>query len=155
MLEYFGDPDATRAAVSDDGFYRSGYLGYTQPDGRFVYLTRLGDSLRLGGFLVNPAEIEAVIQEIPGIAACQVVGVSRHDGLKAVAFVILRTGAPLDEPAVVRHTAARLAQYKVPQRVFPIDVFPVTPGANATKIQRHRLRELAEQLMRSHEKETK
>jgi fatty-acyl-CoA synthase len=147
MVEYFGDPDATRAAVTDDGFYRSGDLGYTQPDGRFVYLTRLGDALRLGGFLVNPAEIEAVVQEAPGVAACQVVGVPRHDGLRPVAFVILEAGAPLDEPIVIRHAAARLAKYKVPQRVFPIDAFPVTPGANATKIQRHRLRELAERLM--------
>ena len=155
MMEYFGDPDATRAALTDDGFYRSGDLGYTQPDGRFVYLSRLGDSLRLGGFLVNPAEIEAVIQETPGIAACQVVGVPHHDGLRPVAFVILKAGAPLDEPTVVRHAAARLAKYKVPQRVFPIDSFPVTPGANATKIQRHRLRELAERLMRSHEGEAK
>ncbi|MBI3936350.1 MAG: hypothetical protein HY323_05185 [Betaproteobacteria bacterium] len=48
---------------------------------------------------------------------------------------------------MIGHAAARLAKYKVPQRVFPIDVFPATPGANATRIQRHKLRELAERLM--------
>jgi fatty-acyl-CoA synthase len=43
--------------------------------------------------------------------------------------------------------AARLARYKVPLRVFPVDAFPVTPGANATKIQKGRLREMAEALL--------
>jgi fatty-acyl-CoA synthase len=149
MVGYLDDADATRAALTDDGYYRSGDLGYTEPDGGFVYLTRLGDSLRLGGYLVNPAEIEAVVQDVPGIAACQVVGVPRPSGLKPVAFVIVKEGALLDEQSVVRHTSARLARYKVPQRVFAIDAFPVTAGANATKIQKHRLRELAEALMQA------
>lgn len=148
MSEYFDDPGATHAVLTGNGFYRSGDLGYTVPDGRFVYLTRLGDSLRLGGFLVNPVEIEAVVQEVPGITACQVVGVPREDGLKPVAFVILERDLTLDEQFVIRHATARLAHYKVPQRVFPIDVFPVTVSANATKIQKHKLRELAQELMR-------
>ena len=41
MVEYFGNPEATRAAFGDDGFYRSGDLGYTTPDARFVFLTRM------------------------------------------------------------------------------------------------------------------
>jgi len=42
---------------------------------------------------------------------------------------------------------ARLAKFKVPRRIFPIDAFPVTPGANATKIQKGRLREMAQALL--------
>jgi fatty-acyl-CoA synthase len=147
MAAYHGNPEATREAFSADGYYRSGDLGFTQPDGRFVYLTRIGDSLRLGGFLVSPAEIEAVVQEAPGIAACQVVGVPRAAGLAPVAFVLLQDGAVLDEAAVIARVSARLARYKVPQRIFRLDAFPVTPGANATKIQKGRLREMAEALL--------
>jgi fatty-acyl-CoA synthase len=143
MLGYHDDPAATLAAFTDDQYYKSGDLGFSKPDGRSVYLTRIGDSLRLGGFLVSPAEIEAVVQEVPGIAACQVVGVPRAGGLVAVAFVVLEKGASLDEQGVIGHVAARLARYKVPQRVLPIDSFPVTPGANATKIQKGKLRETA------------
>lgn len=143
MVEYDGNPEATRAAFSDDGFYRSGDLGYTTADGRFVFLTRMGDSLRLGGFLVSPLEIEGVVQEVPGISACQVVGVPGPAGLMPVAFVILAPGSALDEARVREHVGARLAKFKVPQRVFPIDAFPVTPGANATKIQKGKLREMA------------
>jgi fatty-acyl-CoA synthase len=147
MAGYHGNPAATRDAFTDDGYYRSGDLGSTLADGRFIFLTRMGDALRLGGFLVSPAEIEAVVQEAPGIAACQVVGVARPGGLVPVAFVVLQHGASLNEPAVVEHVAARLARFKVPYRIFPVDAFPVTPGANATKIQKGKLREMAEALL--------
>ena len=112
-----------------------------------MFLTRIGDALRLGGFLVSPMEIEAVVQEAPGIAACQVVGVPRDGALAPIAFVVLQHGANLDEAAVIAHVAARLARYKVPLRVFRVDAFPVTPGANATKIQKGKLREIAEALL--------
>jgi fatty-acyl-CoA synthase len=147
MAGYHGNPEATRDALTGDGFYRSGDLGYTLADGRFVFLTRIGDALRLGGFLVSPMEIEAVVQETPGIAACQVVGVPQAGGLVPIAFVVLQHGAAMDEATVIAHVAARLARYKVPLRVFPVDAFPVTPGANATKIQKGKLREMAEALL--------
>ncbi len=147
MQGYFADPEATRDAFTGDGYYRSGDLGYTTRDGRFVYLTRINDSLRLGGFLVSPLEIEGVVQEHSGVAACQVVGVPRPEGLKPVAFVILKPGAALDESAILAYVAARLAKYKVPARVFAVGEFPVTPGANATKIQKHKLRDEAERRM--------
>jgi fatty-acyl-CoA synthase len=148
MVEYFGDPGATAAALTQDGWYRSGDLGYTQAGGRFVYLTRMGDSLRLGGFLVSPLEIEGVVQEVEGIDGCQVVGVTvgttAGSALKPVGFVTLKAGGKLDETAAIRHVASRLAKYKVPVRLFAIDAFPVTEGTNATKIQKHKLRDLAQ-----------
>jgi fatty-acyl-CoA synthase len=147
MVEYFENAEATREAFTADDYYRSGDLGYTLEDGRFIYLARLGDALRLGGFLVSPAEIEAVVQEVAGIAACQVVGARAAAGLVPIAFVVLQEGAALDERAVLAHVAGKLARFKVPQRVFPIDAFPVTPGANATKIQKGKLREMAEALL--------
>ncbi len=147
MVEYLGDAEATRKALTDDGFFRSGDLGYTLADGRFIYLARIGDALRLGGFLVSPAEIEAVVQEAPGIAACQVVGVARPEGNRAVAFVIAMKDSSFSEAEVLSHVRGRLAAFKVPLRVFPIDAFPVTPGANATKIQKGKLRELAVALL--------
>jgi fatty-acyl-CoA synthase len=144
MVGYFGDEAATRAALTADGFFRSGDLGYTASDGRFVFLARMGDALRLGGFLVSPAEIEAVLAEHPSVAAAQVVGARTKSGLKPFAFVILAQGAALDEAALIAHCMARVAKFKVPVRVQTIDAFPVTPGANATKIQKHKLREMAE-----------
>lgn len=148
MTGYFGDPEATRAALTDDGFFRSGDLGYTTGDGRFVFLARMGDALRLSGFLVSPAEIEETLAAHPSVAAAQVVGARTPEGLRPFGFVILRAGAALDESALTAHCAARIAKFKVPVRVQALEAFPVTPGANATKIQKHKLRELAEAILR-------
>ena len=143
MLEYFGNPEATAAAITPDGWYRSGDLGTTSADGRFTYVARMGDSLRLGGFLVSPAEIEEVVQQVPGVDGCQVVGVTHEGQPRAIAFVTLKPGGRLDERAALSHVGARLARYKVPARVFALDAFPVTTGSNGTKIQKGRLREMA------------
>ena len=150
MLGYFGADAETAAATSADGWFRSGDLGYTLSERRFVFLARLGDALRLGGFLVNPLEIEETIQELPGIAACQVVGVDLEAGLRPVAFIILAAEAASDnvtEAAVIAHCQARLAKFKAPARVFRVAAFPMTPGANAFKVQKNRLREMALELL--------
>ena len=99
------------------------------------------------GDALSPAEIEAVVQEVPGIAACQVIAVPRPSGPVPVAFVLVQDGASLDEATVIAHASRKLARYKVPVRVVAIDAFPVTPGANATKIQKGKLREMAEALL--------
>ena len=149
MVGYYGNDAATAAATTADGWFRSGDLGYTTSERRFVYLTRLGDALRLSGFLVSPAEIEDILLEHPQVAAAQVVGVDTPSGTRAFAFVIPAAGKPIDEEAILAHCASRLAKYKLPVRVHALAEFPVTPGANATKIQRGKLRELARELASS------
>jgi fatty-acyl-CoA synthase len=144
MVGYYGDEAATRAAFTDDGHLRTGDLGYSTAEGGFVFLARLGDAMRLSGFLVSPAEIEDVLQAHPGVGGAQVVGVETAGGTRAFAFVIPATGTAFDEQALIAHCAARIARFKVPVRVQPIDAFPVTPGANATKIQKAKLRALAQ-----------
>jgi len=146
MVGYYGNETATREATSADGWFRSGDLGYTVSERRFVFLTRLGDAMRLSGFLVSPAEIEDILLEHPQVSAAQVVGVDTPSGRRAFAFVILKGGERLDEAGILGHCAARLAKYKLPMRVHALPAFPVTPGANATKIQRGKLRELAREL---------
>jgi fatty-acyl-CoA synthase len=143
MLGYWGDEAATAAALSADGFVRMGDLAFERPDGSFVFLTRLGDVLRLGGYLVAPAEIEAQLQAHPAVAEAQVVGALGPDGPRAVGFVIPRPGAGFDEAALRAHCAAVLARYKVPERILRLDAFPMTRSANGEKIQRARLREMA------------
>jgi fatty-acyl-CoA synthase len=149
MAGYFGDDAATHAAVSADGWVKSGDLGRLVGDGSFLFESRIGDVLRLGGFLVAPSEIEAHIQLLPGIEGCQVVGARGAGGLKVVAFVTLRPGAAFDEAAVKRFCAEGLARFKVPERCAALDAFPTTPSANGTKIQRVKLREMARALLQS------
>jgi fatty-acyl-CoA synthase len=147
MVGYYGNEKATAAAMTPDGYVRTGDLAEMDGHGGFTFLSRMGDVLRLSGFLVNPLEIETHIQRVPGIAACTVVALPRPEGVRCVAFVILHPGATLDEAAVIAHCRQGLANYKVPLRVFAIDDFPKTPSPNGFKIQRNKLRERAEQLL--------
>lgn len=144
MVAYLDDPAATAAALTEDGYVRTGDLAEIEADGGFRFLSRMGDVLRLGGFLVAPAEIEAEIQTVPGIAAAQVVEVEVEGRPRAFAFVTCAPGVVVSEDAVLGHCAARLAKYKAPVGVVTLDAFPVTQSANGAKIQRTRLRAMAQ-----------
>ena len=147
MLRYDGNPEATAEAFTEDGFLRSGDAGYMREDGSFVFETRLGDVLRLAGFLVSPTEIEAYIERHPRVAAAQVVGVTTSKGPKAFAFVIPRTGMELDEEDLRAHCRQGMANYKVPIRFVAVEAFPVTLSANATKVQRKKMRDQAQRIV--------
>jgi fatty-acyl-CoA synthase len=149
LMGYFGDEAATAAALTEDGYFKTGDLGYTLEDGRFVYLARMGDTLRLSGFLVSPAQIEEVVNEHPEVASCQVVGVELEQALRSIAFVVLAPGAAFDEPAILEHCRHRMARYKVPHRVFALERFPTTDGPNGVKVRKEALRELGRNLCAS------
>lgn len=144
FIGYLNNPGATAKAVGADGWFSSGDIGYVRPDGSFVYLTRAGDAIRLGGYLTAPAEIEEVIKAQPGVAAAQVVAVDLDGKTRAVAFAIAAPGASPDAQAVIAAVQERLAAFKVPARLWWVDAFPVVNSANGTKIQRNRLREMAQ-----------
>ncbi|QQS11841.1 MAG: AMP-binding protein [Rhodospirillales bacterium] len=147
MVGYYGDAEATAAAFTEDRYLRTGDLGHTTDDGGFVFLGRMGDVLRLAGFLVNPAEIEAHLQTHPSVAGAQVVGATHVAGTRAVAFVVAENGAAIDEAALIEHCRRGLANFKTPARVVAVEAFPTTPSANGPKIQRARLREMAARLL--------
>jgi fatty-acyl-CoA synthase len=147
MVGYYGNEAATAQAMTADGYVRTGDLAELDGRGGFTFLSRMGDVLRLSGFLVNPLEIETHIQKLPAIADCQTIAVPRPDGVRAVSFVILKPGATLDEATTIAHCKRGLANYKVPLRVFAVDDFPKTPSPNGFKIQRGKLREMAERLL--------
>lgn len=136
---------ALTSANHDDGWFRTGDLAEPEGERSFEYIARIGDVLRLGGFLVGPAEIEAVLMDDPHVAAAQVVAVDMPTGARPVGFVVLNHQMPdgFDQTAAIDRCRGRLARYKVPVRVLVVDGFPTTPGPNGTKIQKHRLRELA------------
>ena len=149
MLEYFENPTATAAAFTEDGFLRTGDLAELTEDGRFLFLQRMGDVLRLGGFLVSPAEIEAHIQRHPDIEGCQVVGVRTDKGELPVGFVTLSANAEFDEAILRQHCLDNLARFKAPVRIFPLPDFPKTKSPNGLKIQRAALRDMAAERLTS------
>ncbi len=143
--EYFGDAEATAAAFTEDGFFHTGDLGRIEPDGRVIFMSRLGDVLRLGGFLTSPAEIEGHVENHADISECKVVGISTPAGNRAVAFVIPEGGAEagVDEAALIDHCHAGIAKYKVPVRFFAVSEFPYSVSPNGVKLRRGELRDWA------------
>jgi fatty-acyl-CoA synthase len=129
----------------DGGWFQTGDAASSDDDRTFTYLSRLGDAIRLGGFLVAPAEIESAIAAFDGVTGAQVVAVERAEGARPVAFV---TGRPtMSEDAMISALRTLLAKYKVPVRIVTVDSFPTTPSANGDKIQLGRLRTLATELL--------
>jgi fatty-acyl-CoA synthase len=140
---YLNQTEATARSRTDDGWFRTGDLGRMVGDRDVVYVARLGDALRLGGFLVGPREIEAYLEQLHGVAAAQVVGVQGEGGDSAVGFVVPTGSAQLDEDQLLASCRRDLARFKVPRRILVVDAFPTTRSANGDKIQRVRLREMA------------
>jgi fatty-acyl-CoA synthase len=143
---YFGDPDATAAALADGGYMRTGDLGRLEPEYGFAFDGRLGDTLRLGGYLVAPAEIAAFIRAVPGVRDCQVVGVEVAGKQRAAAFVIGETPGAVRMEAIADACRDGLAPFKVPALVHELDAFPAVDSPNGVKVQRGQLRQLAEEL---------
>jgi fatty-acyl-CoA synthase len=144
MSGYLGDDESTRAAFTPDGFLRTGDLGYATEEGGFVHLGRIGDVLRLGGFLVNPLEIEQTVLEIDALRACQVVEARLDGRRRPVAFVVPDAGTQANEAAIIAHCRAHLASFKIPARVIVVNALPTVEGANGVKVRREELRRMAQ-----------
>jgi fatty-acyl-CoA synthase len=139
---YYRKPEETRAAIDPEGWLRTGDLAVRDAAGHTFFLGRLKETLRIGHFMVAPAEIEAFLMGHPAVAQAFVVGVpDPRLGEVAVAYLIARQGADLTEGAVQDYCRGRLAGFKVPRHVFVVADVPRTPGPHGDKAQRGRLRE--------------
>ena len=136
---YLGDPDAN--PFTADGWFRTGDLAEIDDDGAITFICRMGDALRLRGFLVDPAEIEQRLAGHESVRAAKVVGVRGARGDEAVGFVV--ADVHVDGETLREWCAQTLAGFKVPADVYVIDEMPVTSGTNGTKIKAATLREWA------------
>lgn len=125
MLGYWERPDATAEALAG-GELHTGDLGLIDADGNLHVRDRKSLVIIRGGANVYPAEVERVLLEAPGVAACAVLGVPDDRlGERVVAVVeVSPVVAALDEDAVRSHCLANLAKYKVPERFVVVDAFP-------------------------------
>ena len=124
MLGYWNRPEATAEALRD-GLYHSGDLGLLDARGTLFIRGRRSELILRGGANVYPAEVERVIQEIPGVAGCAVLGVpDRRLGQRVVAAVEPAPGASLRGEEILAYLAPRLARYKLPERVEIVAKLP-------------------------------
>jgi long-chain acyl-CoA synthetase len=138
-FEYWDDPEKTAAAWRD-GAFTVGDLGRIDGEG-YLYLDgRRDDLIITGGVNVYPAEVEAALSEVPGVAAVAVFGVADdHWGERVCAAVVPAptAGEPgAFERALRQGAADRLAGYKRPKEYFTVDALPTTATG---KVQRRRI----------------
>ena len=138
MSHYLDDPAATAAALSPDGWLRTGDLGTVDGDGCLRIVGRSKDMFIVGGFNAYPAEIENALLRHPAIAQVAVVGVpDERLGEVGMAFVVVRPDAEVSAADIIGWSRDQMANYKVPRAVELVDELPI----NATgKVQKDELR---------------
>lgn len=120
-------PDEATSEVVRDGWFHTGDVGYLDGDGWLRITDRCKEMIKVRGFQVAPAEIEAVLHEHPAVADCGVFGVpDACDGEAVVAAVALR--APVSDTELATLVADRLASYKRLRRVVIVDEIPRLPS---------------------------
>ncbi len=140
---YWRLPDKTKEEFTADGWFRTGDVGHfggkDAPDRYLTLVGRSKDLIISGGYNVYPKEIEGYIDEMNDVVESAVVGVPHADfGEAVVAVVVASRGTALTATAIVDALKSRIANYKVPKRVFIVEDLP----RNAMgKVQKNVLRE--------------
>lgn len=117
MRGYWQNDAATREAFQD-GWLRTGDLGVRDDEGYVTIVDRKKDMIISGGLNVYPAEVEAALQGLEGLAEAAVIGVpSERWGEEVLAILVPTAGAEIDEEAVRARLRAQLADYKRPKRL--------------------------------------
>lgn len=124
FVGYWNDQEATDR-VLQDGWLRTGDIGLVDEDGFLYLVDRAKDLIIVSGFNVFPAEVEAILNEHPGVVEVGVLGVPHpHHGEAVKAYVVAKDGGDLDEESLIDYAADYLARYKCPSKVIFVDELP-------------------------------
>jgi acyl-CoA synthetase (AMP-forming)/AMP-acid ligase II len=138
MKGYLNNQAATAGMIDEDGWLHSGDIAVADEDGWFSIVDRVKELIKVKGFQVAPAELEAILLGHPGIADCAVIGVpDERCGELPKAFVVPAVDE-LDVDAVMRYVAEQVAPHKRLRHIEVIDVIPKSPSG---KILRRTLRD--------------
>ncbi|HEV8332960.1 MAG TPA: class I adenylate-forming enzyme family protein [Steroidobacteraceae bacterium] len=141
FLGYWQQPDATAAAFTSDGFFRTGDLGEQRTDGRIRLIGRLKEMYKSGGYNVYPREVETVIEAHPAVATAAVVSIADRLWQEVgVAYVVPRESITTQQ--IEQHCRDRLANYKLPKHIVLTSDLPLLPIG---KVDKRTLRAWAEQ----------
>jgi len=118
MRGYWQRPEETAAALSGEGWLRTGDVAVLEPSGYIRIVDRKKDLINVSGFKVFPNEVESVVGEHPAVLECGCIGVAdARSGQAVKIFVVLRPDANLSAEELLEFCRARLTPYKVPRQV--------------------------------------
>jgi malonyl-CoA/methylmalonyl-CoA synthetase len=137
---YWRNRSKTQEEFTADDWFRTGDVGVFDSDGYLSIVGRAKDLIITGGYNVYPKEVELLLDAMPGVMECAVVGVPDRDFGEAVtaAVVLDANGESPTESALIAHLKTQLASYKVPKRVH---FLPELPRNAMGKVQKNVLRQ--------------
>lgn len=124
MAGYWNRPDATRLAIDEEGWLRTGDAARADAEGYMWIVDRLEDAFVSSGMVVYPGDIERVLARHPAVTEAAVVGVSRGEGEVGAAFVVLATGMAVSEEELLALCRERLDPHQVPVSVTFLERLP-------------------------------
>jgi long-chain acyl-CoA synthetase len=134
MKGYFENPEATNEAFWNDGWFRSGDIGYFDNEGYLYIVDRLKDLIITGGENVYPREVEEIIYTIPEIEECAVVGLPDKEwGERVAVFVLPKAGQVITPEALKSYLKSRLSSFKVPKDYVTVSEMPKSPAGKILK----------------------
>ncbi|MGW0162823.1 class I adenylate-forming enzyme family protein [Mycobacterium sp. NPDC003323] len=125
-------PDDATAGAFDDGWYRTGDIGELDDEGWLRITDRLKEMIKVRGFQVAPAEVEAVLHGHPAVADCAVFGVPHDADGEAVVAAVAAAGS-VTEQELIDLVAQRLSTYKRPRRVVFVEEIPRLPSGKVLR----------------------
>ncbi|TPG33156.1 class I adenylate-forming enzyme family protein [Mycolicibacterium hodleri] len=125
-------PDEATAGAFVDGWYRSGDVGYLDTEGWLRITDRAKEMIKVRGFQVAPAEIEAVLHGHPAVGDCAVFGVPDAASGEAVVAAVARS-APVEADELIQLVAGLLASYKRPSHVLFVPEIPRLPSGKVLR----------------------
>jgi len=137
---YWKQPEATARALRD-GWVWTGDMGRIDAEGYLTFMGRTKEMIKVSGYSVFPEEVETILIKHPAVAQAAVLGEPDPEKGEVVkAFIVRKSGAALDETALIAWSRENMAPYKAPRHVKFIDALPAT---GAGKVLRRLLRESA------------
>jgi long-chain acyl-CoA synthetase len=143
MKGYLDNPEATREAFWEHGWFRSGDVGLFDESGYLYIVDRLKDMIITGGENVYPREVEEVLFTREEVQECAVIGLPDKEwGERVSAFIVKRPGKTFDKDALHSYLKSRLSPFKVPKEYNLVNDLPKNP---AGKILKRELKKLAQE----------
>ncbi|MGF7159182.1 fatty-acyl-CoA synthase [Rhodoligotrophos appendicifer] len=132
---YYNMPKETQAIFTDDGWLKTGDMGYFRKDGLLRFFGRFKDMLKVGGENVDPLEIEAHLLKSSQIQQVSVVGLpDKKLSEVPVAYVQVRKGVPAAEADIIGLCRHSMASFKIPRHVVFVEDFPMTASGKIRKM---------------------
>jgi acyl-CoA synthetase (AMP-forming)/AMP-acid ligase II len=149
MKGFLGKPEETAAAITPEGWFRTGDIGRVDDEGFVFVEDRLKDMVISGGENIYSPEVERVLAEHPAVMEVAVIGIPDQTwGESVKAVVALKPGTTATEEELVAHCREHLARFKCPRSVDVVEALPRNPTGKILK------RELRKPYWAGHERST-